>query len=210
MHFAADRQIYAEGDEARCFYKVVSGVVRTCRFLSDGRRQIDAFHTRRRRVRVRGGRRPSAWRPKRCPTAPSSPIAAAGWRRWLRRTTGWASWFFSHVMNCLAPRAGTFAAAGARQRGAEDLSLPAGGRGSRRRRRVGRSGHEPAGYRRLPWPDDRDGVARPCRSWNATARIGLPSARRVCAEGSADAAGAECLRRRSQGGATTEDQLSRL
>jgi CRP/FNR family transcriptional regulator, nitrogen fixation regulation protein len=44
MHFAADHQVYAECDEARYFYKVVSGVVRTCRFLSDGRRQIDAFH----------------------------------------------------------------------------------------------------------------------------------------------------------------------
>jgi CRP/FNR family transcriptional regulator, nitrogen fixation regulation protein len=44
VHVAADHQIYSEGDEARSFYKVVSGVVRTCRFLSDGRRQIDAFH----------------------------------------------------------------------------------------------------------------------------------------------------------------------
>jgi CRP/FNR family nitrogen fixation transcriptional regulator len=44
MHFAADRPIYAEGDEARSFYKVLSGMVRTCRFLNDGRRQIDAFH----------------------------------------------------------------------------------------------------------------------------------------------------------------------
>ena len=44
MNFVPDRQIYAEGDEARSFYKVVSGVVRTCRFLSDGRRQIDSFH----------------------------------------------------------------------------------------------------------------------------------------------------------------------
>ena len=44
MHFATDHQVYVEGDEARYFYKVVSGVVRTCRFLSDGRRQIDAFH----------------------------------------------------------------------------------------------------------------------------------------------------------------------
>jgi CRP/FNR family nitrogen fixation transcriptional regulator len=43
-HFAADQEVYAEGDEARSFYKVVSGVVRTCRFLSDGRRQIDSFH----------------------------------------------------------------------------------------------------------------------------------------------------------------------
>jgi CRP/FNR family transcriptional regulator, nitrogen fixation regulation protein len=44
MNFAPDREIYAEGDEARSVYKVVSGVVRTCRFLSDGRRQIDSFH----------------------------------------------------------------------------------------------------------------------------------------------------------------------
>jgi CRP/FNR family nitrogen fixation transcriptional regulator len=44
LHFAQDREIYGEGDEAGAFFKVVSGVVRTCRFLSDGRRQIDAFH----------------------------------------------------------------------------------------------------------------------------------------------------------------------
>lgn len=43
LHFAADRRIYAEGDDARSYYKLVSGVVRTCKFLSDGRRQIDAF-----------------------------------------------------------------------------------------------------------------------------------------------------------------------
>lgn len=44
MHFSADQEIYAEGDEATTFFKVVSGVVRTCKFLSDGRRQIDAFY----------------------------------------------------------------------------------------------------------------------------------------------------------------------
>lgn len=44
LHFPPDRAIYQEGDPARSFYKVVSGVVRTCRFLSDGRRQIDSFH----------------------------------------------------------------------------------------------------------------------------------------------------------------------
>jgi CRP/FNR family nitrogen fixation transcriptional regulator len=43
-HFVPDRAIYQEGDPARCFYKVVRGMVRTCRFLSDGRRQIDSFH----------------------------------------------------------------------------------------------------------------------------------------------------------------------
>jgi CRP/FNR family nitrogen fixation transcriptional regulator len=44
LRFAPDQEIYAEGDEAEKFYKVVSGVVRTCKFLSDGRRQIDAFY----------------------------------------------------------------------------------------------------------------------------------------------------------------------
>jgi CRP/FNR family transcriptional regulator, nitrogen fixation regulation protein len=44
VQFAPDSPIYDEGDDARTFYKVVSGVVRTCKLLSDGRRQIDAFH----------------------------------------------------------------------------------------------------------------------------------------------------------------------
>ena len=44
LHFAQDREIFAEGAEAEVFYKVVSGVVRTCKFLNDGRRQIEAFH----------------------------------------------------------------------------------------------------------------------------------------------------------------------
>ena len=41
---ARDAEIYGEGDEAVYFYKMVSGVVRTCKFLSNGRRQIEAFH----------------------------------------------------------------------------------------------------------------------------------------------------------------------
>ena len=44
LHFSCDSEIYAEGNSVRSFYKVVSGVVRTCRFLNDGRRQIEAFH----------------------------------------------------------------------------------------------------------------------------------------------------------------------
>jgi len=38
------REIFAEGADTDVFYKVVSGVVRTCKFLNDGRRQIAAFH----------------------------------------------------------------------------------------------------------------------------------------------------------------------
>jgi CRP/FNR family nitrogen fixation transcriptional regulator len=38
------REIFAEGGDTDTFYKVVSGVVRICKFLNDGRRQIAAFH----------------------------------------------------------------------------------------------------------------------------------------------------------------------
>lgn len=44
LHVARDREIYAEGDPAGALFRVVAGVVRTCKFLSDGHRQIDAFH----------------------------------------------------------------------------------------------------------------------------------------------------------------------
>ena len=43
-NFVQDREIFSEGADAEYFYKVVSGVVRTCKFLTDGRRQIDAFY----------------------------------------------------------------------------------------------------------------------------------------------------------------------
>jgi CRP/FNR family nitrogen fixation transcriptional regulator len=42
--FATDQQIYSDGDEAKFFYAIVSGTVRTCKFLIDGRRQVEAFH----------------------------------------------------------------------------------------------------------------------------------------------------------------------
>ena len=41
---AKDEEVFAEGDRAGFFYKVVSGAVRTYKLLGDGRRQIDAFH----------------------------------------------------------------------------------------------------------------------------------------------------------------------
>lgn len=37
-------ELFSEGDSAEYFYKVVTGSIRTCKLLSDGRRQIDAFH----------------------------------------------------------------------------------------------------------------------------------------------------------------------
>jgi CRP/FNR family nitrogen fixation transcriptional regulator len=43
---AKDEELFAEGDEAEFFYQVVSGAIRSYKLLSDGRRQIDAFHLR--------------------------------------------------------------------------------------------------------------------------------------------------------------------
>lgn len=42
--FARGEEIFAESEPCSVFYKVVSGTVRTGKLLSDGRRQIDAFH----------------------------------------------------------------------------------------------------------------------------------------------------------------------
>jgi CRP/FNR family transcriptional regulator, nitrogen fixation regulation protein len=38
-----NQEIYAEGDAADCWYKVVSGTVRICKLLTDGRRYIAEF-----------------------------------------------------------------------------------------------------------------------------------------------------------------------
>lgn len=41
---AENQAIYLQGEPAEAILKVVSGAVRTCRFMSNGRRQIDAFY----------------------------------------------------------------------------------------------------------------------------------------------------------------------
>lgn len=42
--FARNEEIFAEGDAADCWYKVVSGTVRLCKLLADGRRYIAEFY----------------------------------------------------------------------------------------------------------------------------------------------------------------------
>jgi len=44
MPFTRNAEIYGEGEPAEYLYKVVSGVVRTSKVLTDGRRQIGAFY----------------------------------------------------------------------------------------------------------------------------------------------------------------------
>jgi CRP/FNR family nitrogen fixation transcriptional regulator len=43
LSFGRNHEIYAEGDEAECWYKVISGTVRICKLLADGRRHIAEF-----------------------------------------------------------------------------------------------------------------------------------------------------------------------
>ncbi|NNM71701.1 helix-turn-helix domain-containing protein [Enterovirga aerilata] len=42
--YAREEEVYGEGEETEYVYKIVSGAVRTCRILADGRRQIHGFH----------------------------------------------------------------------------------------------------------------------------------------------------------------------
>jgi CRP-like cAMP-binding protein len=42
--YSREEEIYGEGEEAEYVYKIVSGSVRTCKILSDGRRQINGFY----------------------------------------------------------------------------------------------------------------------------------------------------------------------
>ena len=43
MRFSRDQQIYAEGDQGTCWFKVISGTVRISKLLADGRRHITEF-----------------------------------------------------------------------------------------------------------------------------------------------------------------------
>jgi CRP/FNR family transcriptional regulator, nitrogen fixation regulation protein len=44
VSFSRNEEIYGQKERADCFYQVISGMVRTCRVLIDGRRQIGAFY----------------------------------------------------------------------------------------------------------------------------------------------------------------------
>jgi CRP/FNR family transcriptional regulator, nitrogen fixation regulation protein len=44
LRLEKDSPIYHEGDPAGCWYEVVSGVVRTCRYLANGQRHLTAFY----------------------------------------------------------------------------------------------------------------------------------------------------------------------
>ena len=43
-HYTRNEEVFAEGDPANCWFKVVSGAVRICKLMADGRRHIAEFH----------------------------------------------------------------------------------------------------------------------------------------------------------------------
>jgi len=43
LSFGRNDEIYGEGDEAGCWYQVISGTIRICKLLADGRRHIAEF-----------------------------------------------------------------------------------------------------------------------------------------------------------------------
>ncbi len=44
MSFTKDAEIYGENEPAEYVHKVLTGAVRVCKVLQDGRRQIEAFY----------------------------------------------------------------------------------------------------------------------------------------------------------------------
>ena len=44
MTFAKDEEIYGQGERADLVYRMISGTVRTSRFMADGRRPIGDFY----------------------------------------------------------------------------------------------------------------------------------------------------------------------
>jgi CRP-like cAMP-binding protein len=44
VQFAKDQAIYHQGDSANQWFEVVTGIVRTCRFMADGHRQLTGFY----------------------------------------------------------------------------------------------------------------------------------------------------------------------
>jgi len=44
MSYGRNVEVFGEGEPAEYIYKVVSGAVRSCKLLDDGRRQVTAFH----------------------------------------------------------------------------------------------------------------------------------------------------------------------
>ena len=160
LHFAQEREIYTEGDEAETFFKIISGVVRTCKFLSDGRRQIDAFHVEGDIFGFEPGdeHRLSAEAVSDCTVI---AYRRRGVERLAANNDALSRQLFSYAV-CNMARARDHSLLlgrkGAAEKVAAFLMRMGGSLIERRRRHVG---DDAAGHRRLSGPDDRDRLAHP-------------------------------------------------
>ena len=139
-HFVPDRAIYEEGDQAKFFYKVVKGIMRTCRFLSDGHHQIDAFHAEGDVFGFEAGAR------SRLSAEAVSECQVIAYRHQVDELAAQedrlARQFFAHAMTCLA-RSRNIRCCWAAARRSEDRHLPAGDVGAGGTRRCGGPAHQP-------------------------------------------------------------------
>ena len=158
LHFAQDRDIYSEGDTADVFFKLVSGVVRTCKFLNDGRRQIDSFYVAGEVFGLEAGDAHSL-----CAEAVSDCTVISYRRRGLE-TLAANDQALSRQLFCTCDEEsgagpGAFAFAGAQKCRRESRRLPHGAVRECARRQGDHPGDDAPRYRGLFGAHDGDGIA---------------------------------------------------
>ena len=83
--------LFREGDAADCYYKVVSGAVRSCKLLADGRRHITDFFLAGDFIGVEARSIPTAPRPRPSSARQWSAMSDASSTRWSRAVRGSAA-----------------------------------------------------------------------------------------------------------------------
>ena len=172
-------ELFAEGDDAEYFYKVVSGAIRSYKLLSDGRRQIDAFHLEGDIFGLEAG---SAHRFSAEAVGNAAVIAYRRTRLAALIEEDRGVPRAGHVGDAAQPRArpGPHAAARPQDRAGEDRDLPARhGAAHFRRRRAFRSADAAHRHRRPSGPHHRDRVAHahPIRARRPDPAAGRPAGR---------------------------------
>ena len=182
--YRKDEEIYGEDEPAEYVYQVVSGAVRTYKLLSDGRRQIGAFHLPGDVFGLESGpdpppRRRSHHRHQCASREAREPREGRRHRRAGRPQA------LGHDRRRAAPRRRPHAAAGTQDRDGARRDLPARNGSPPCGSRHDGAADVPPRHRRLSRPDARDRVARavaasrpghfgispaPARSCCATAR----------------------------------------
>ena len=157
MPFERNSEIYGENDPADYVYKVLSGTVRTCKLLTDGRRQIDAFYLPGDMFGLELGDTHC------CSAEAIGDFVVLVVKRSLllaaaEKSNGSRPQAVVADRARSAPRPAPHAAADQERAGAR-RRVPPGDGGTAVRRQRGRAADVAPGHRRLSRPDHRDSVA---------------------------------------------------